>query len=311
MQSGLQLFPEQASTFASKVDAIFGFHMAVSTFFSLLISGLIVVFAIKYRRRPGRPHEHPKTLLSLELIWTVIPAILVLVMFVWGAVVYLDQVTPPQNAEEIYVVGRQWMWKIQHASGRREINELHVPVGQPVKLTVASQDVVHSFYIPAFRVKQDTIPGQYRTMWFEATKPGEYHIFCAEYCGTEHSKMIGRVVVLEPMEYQQWLGGIVEETPAQQGERLFTEFDCVSCHATGQRQRGPTLGGLYGSTVPLADGGTVMFDENYIRESILDPRAKVARGFPPVMPTYRGQLTEEQILTLIVYIKSLTPGASQ
>jgi cytochrome c oxidase subunit II len=311
MQSGFQLFPEQASTFAERVDTLFGFLLGVSGFFSLLICTLIVVFAVKYRRRPGSLFVPTKELLSLEIIWTVIPAMLVMVMFVWGAALFLDQVTPPRGATDIYVVGKQWMWKVQHSSGRREINELHVPVGQAVKLTLASQDVIHSFFIPAFRVKQDAVPGQYRTMWFEATKAGTYHIFCAEYCGTDHSGMIGQVVVMAPMEYQQWLSGAIEETPLEEGERLFTEYDCVSCHATGQRQRGPNLGSLFGTSVPLADGSTVMFDETYIRESILEPRAKVVRGYPPVMPTYRGQLTEEQILSVIIYIKSLTPGATQ
>jgi cytochrome c oxidase subunit 2 len=232
---------------------------------------------------------------------------LVMVMFVWGADLFLEQSIPPQAAEEIYVVGKQWMWKIQHSNGRREINELHVPVGRAIKLTVASQDVIHSFYVPAFRIKQDVIPGQYRTMWFEATRPGEYHLFCAEYCGTDHSGMIGRVVVMEDLDYQTWLGGYTEETPVQAGEKLFTQFDCANCHESGRLRRGPVLGGLFGREVPLQDGRMVLFDETYIRESILDPRAKIARGFPPIMPTFRGQLTEEQIIAIIAYIKSLSP----
>jgi cytochrome c oxidase subunit 2 len=198
------------------------------------------------------------------------------------------------------------MWKVQHPNGRSEINELHVPIGRPVKLTLASSDVIHSFYIPAFRVKQDVVPGRYTTMWFEPTRAGEYHLFCAEYCGTYHSGMIGRVVVMQPEDFQKWLGGVTEASPVQTGEKLFSEFNCVDCHATGGRQRGPQLGGLYGSDVPLADGGSVKFDENYIRESIVNPNAKVAKGFAPVMPTFRGQLTEEQILDLIAYIRSLT-----
>jgi cytochrome c oxidase subunit 2 len=306
-----QLFPEQASTFALKVDALYGFIVGITAFFTALISILIIVFAVKYRRRPGRLPEQPSEPLGLELVWTAIPLMLVLVMFVWGSTVYLDQTIPPKGAEDIFVVGKQWMWKIQHTNGRREINELHVPVGRAMKLTLASQDVIHSFYVPAFRIKQDAVPGQYRTTWFEATKPGTYHLFCAEYCGTNHSGMIGRIVVLDPIEYEQWLGGYTEETPVQEGQKLFSDYDCVSCHATGQRQRGPNLGSLYGTTVELADGNKVLFDEVYIRESILEPKAKIARGFPPVMPTFRGQLTEEQILALITYIKSLTPGATQ
>jgi cytochrome c oxidase subunit 2 len=208
---------------------------------------------------------------------------------------------------EIAVVGRQWMWKIQHPSGRREINELHVPVGAPVKLRIASQDVIHSFYIPAFRVKMDAVPGRYTQLWFEATKPGEYHLFCAEYCGTEHSRMIGKVVVMEPDQFQNWLGGVTEETPVEAGERLFAEFNCANCHTGGTRQRGPHLGGLFGKPVRLADGRTVTFDETYIRESIINPNAKIVAGYAPVMPTYRGQLSEEQLLQLVAYIRSLTP----
>jgi cytochrome c oxidase subunit 2 len=231
-----------------------------------------------------------------------------MVMFVWGADLFLEQSIPPQGAEEMYVVGKQWMWKVQHSNGRREINELHVPAGRAVKLTLASQDVIHSFYIPAFRVKQDAVPGQYRTMWFQATRPGVYHLFCAEYCGTDHSKMIGRVVVMEDVDYQTWLGGYTEETPVEAGEKLFTQFDCANCHESARRQRCPPLGGLYGSHVSLEGGGTALFDETYIRESILDPKAKVAAGYPPNMPTYRGQISEEQITALIAYIKSLSPN---
>ena len=232
---------------------------------------------------------------------------LVMVIFVWGADLFLDETIPPQGAEEIYVVGKQWMWKAQHSNGRREINELHIPVGRAVKVTLASEDVIHSFFIPAFRVKQDAVPGQSRTMWFEPTRPGEYHLFCAEYCGTGHSKMIGRIVVMEDMAYQTWLGGYTEETPVQAGEKLFTQFDCINCHASGRRQRCPNLTGLYGTTVQLTGGGTAVFDDAYIRESILYPKAKIVAGFEPVMPTFRGQVTEEEMLALIAYIKSLSP----
>jgi cytochrome c oxidase subunit 2 len=312
MQEGFQFFPEQASTFAERVDTLYWFLIAVSGFFSALIVILIVFFAIKYRRRPGRHAEQTQTILALEVVWTIIPTILVLVMFIWGSVVYLDESVPPQGAQDIYVVGKQWMWKIQHTNGRREINELHVPVGRAVKLTLASEDVIHSFFIPAFRVKQDAVPGQYRTMWFEATKPGEYHLFCAEYCGTNHSRMIGRVVVMEDIAYQQWLGGYTEQTPVQEGQQLFVQFDCASCHETGRRQRAPQLGGLFGTQVPLTNGRTVVFDESYIRESIINPDAKVVQGFPPgIMPSFRRQLTEEQILALIAYIKSLSQPADQ
>jgi cytochrome c oxidase subunit 2 len=313
MEKGFQLFPEQASTFAERVDTLYWFLIGVSGFFSTLIVVLIVFFAIKYRRRSDRLPEQTKTVLSLELAWTAIPALLVMVMFVWGSAVYLDQTVPPRGALDIYVVGKQWMWKIQHPNGRREINELHVPVGRAIKLTLASQDVIHSFFIPAFRIKQDAVPGQYRTMWFQATKPGEYHLFCAEYCGTNHSRMIGKVVVMEDIAYQQWLSGYTEQTPVEEGQKLFVQYDCASCHETGRRQRAPQLGGLYGTEVPLANGRTAVFDENYIRESIVNPDAKVVRGFfPGIMPTFRSQLSEEQILALIAYIKSLSqPPAEQ
>jgi cytochrome c oxidase subunit II len=311
MQSGFRLFPEQASTLAPQVDYLYGFLIAVTTFFTALIVVFVVGFAIKYRRRPGREAEQTETVMGLELLWTAIPTILVLVIFIWGAALFLAETVPPKGAQDIFVVGRQWMWKVQHPNGRREINELHVPVGRAVKLTLASQDVVHSFYIPAFRVKQDAVPGQYRTMWFEASKPGEYHLFCAEYCGTNHSRMIGRIVVMEDIDYQKWLGGSTDQTPAEEGRDLFVQFDCVSCHGTGSRQRCPPLGSLYGKQEQLDNGQSVLVDDAYVRESILDPKAKIVRGFEPVMPSFRGQVTEEQILALIAYVKSLAPAPSE
>jgi cytochrome c oxidase subunit 2 len=232
-------------------------------------------------------------------------------MFTWGSRLYIANSRVPDQALDVYVVGRQWMWKIQHPTGRREINELHVPIGQPVKLTLASQDVIHSFYIPAFRVKQDVLPGRYETMWFQPTRAGDYHLFCAEYCGTSHSGMIGHVVVMKPEDFQKWLGGVTEEPPVQTGEKLFSQFNCVNCHATGSRQRCPQLGGLYGTDVELEGGGKARFDETYIRESIVNPNAKIVKGYPSVMPTYQGQLSEEQILDLIAYIRSLSPEKAQ
>jgi cytochrome c oxidase subunit II len=314
--TGFPLFPEVASTIAGSVDLLYFFLTGVTAFFTILIFVLIFYFAVKYRRRPDRVPEQidadtEHSGLKLEIAWSVIPFLITLVMFTWGSSLFIANSRVPDQALDIYVVGRQWMWKIQHPSGRREINELHVPVGQPVKLTLASQDVIHSFYIPAFRVKQDVVPGRYVTMWFQPTKAGEYHLFCAEYCGTYHSGMIGKVVVMQPEDFQKWLGGSTEESPVQTGEKLFSEFNCANCHATGARQRCPQLGGLYGTDVLLEGGGKVKFDETYIRESIINPNAKITRGFPAVMPTYRGQLSEEQILDLIAYIRSLTPEGSQ
>jgi cytochrome c oxidase subunit 2 len=231
-------------------------------------------------------------------------------MFIWGSKVYTDGEIPPRGAQDVYVVGKQWMWKVQHPEGRREINELHVPENTPIKITLTSQDVIHSFYIPALRIKQDAVPGQYRTLWFQATRPGTYHLFCAEYCGTNHSKMIGSVFVMEENEYQAWLAGANDMQPLEAGAKLFVEYDCINCHGTGIRARAPTLGGLYGTYVLLADGRRVLFDEDYIRDQLTDPASKRVAGFNPDMPLFKGQLTEEQIIDLIAYLKSLSSGAT-
>ncbi|HYR42213.1 MAG TPA: cytochrome c oxidase subunit II [Terriglobia bacterium] len=308
---GFPLFPEVASTIAQSVDLLYLFLVAVTVLFSGLIFVCILYFAVKYRRKPGKTAEQIHGVMGLEIAWSVVPFLITLVMFTWGSSLYVANSRVPDQAMDVYVVGKQWMWKIQHPSGRSEINELHVPVGKAVKLTLTSQDVIHSFYIPAFRVKQDVLPGRYVTMWFQPTRTGEFHLFCAEYCGTSHSGMIGRIVTMEPDDFQRWLGGVTEETPVQTGERLFSEFNCVNCHATGARQRCPQLGGLYGTDVEIEGGGRVKFDEPYIRESIINPNAKIVKGYPPVMPTYRGQISEEQILDLIAYIRSLTPEKGQ
>jgi cytochrome c oxidase subunit II len=235
------------------------------------------------------------------------------VMFAWGAVIFFDARTPPQDATEIYVVAKQWMWKLEHPEGQRELNELHVPVGRDIKLIMTSQDVIHSFYVPAFRLKQDVIPGRYTTMWFKATKPGTYHLFCAQYCGTQHSGMIGEVVVMEPAEYETWLaGGVPAGSMAQNGQQLFTQLGCSTCHRFDVQGRGPNLTGVFGKPVLLEDGRTVIADENYVRESILIPTAKVVSGFKPVMPSFQGQVSEEQLTSLVAYVKSLSqaPAAS-
>ena len=229
-------------------------------FFSALIVVSIIYFAVKYRRTKQRTAEQVEDGMGLEIAWSVIPFLITLVMFTWGSSLYIANQRVPEAAMEINVVGRQWMWKVQHPNGRREINELHVPVGQPVRLRLASQDVIHSFYIPAFRLKQDVVPGRYWSMWFEPARAGEYHLFCAEYCGTYHSGMIGRVVVMEPEDFERWLGGTTTESPVDAGEKLFSAFDCVNCHATGAQQRCPQLGGLFGTDVTLQDGSKVKFD---------------------------------------------------
>jgi cytochrome c oxidase subunit II len=308
-------FPEQASAQAAQVDGIYFFMLAVTAFFSLLIATLIVVFAVKYRRR--HKEEVGAAIhgsLALELLWTIIPFCITMVMFAWGAKVFFDIYRPPAGAMEITVVGKQWMWKAQHMDGVREINELHVPVGRPVKLTMGSEDVLHSFYIPSFRVKADVIPGRYNVLWFTATKPGKYHLFCAEYCGTKHSGMIGWIYAMEPSEFQAWLGGgKPSETPAAAGEKLFADFACSSCHRDDALAKAPQLKGLFGSTVELQGGAKVVADETYIRESIVQPQAKLVNGFPPIMPTFQGLISEEQLLQLIAYVRSLgaaAPGAA-
>jgi cytochrome c oxidase subunit 2 len=314
MFTNFPLFPQQASIQAGQVDAIYFFMVAVTAFFAFLIAGLIVLFAVKYRRR--HRDEIGAAIhgsLALELLWTIIPFFIVMGMFAWGAKVFFDLYRVPAGAMEIFVVGKQWMWKIQHMSGQREINELHVPIGRPVKLIMGSEDVIHSFYIPDFRVKADVIPGRYNTLWFQATKPGRYHLFCAEYCGTKHSGMIGSVVAMGPVEYQVWLdGGRAEDSPVAAGAKLFQDLACITCHQEGSQGRGPVLTNLFGHEVELQGGGKVVADEAYIRESILLPQTKIVAGFQPMMPTFQGLVTEEQLLQLIAYVRSLGgPGGAQ
>ena len=310
MEPGIPLFPDQASTLAPRVDALYFFLVAVSSFFAVLVAVLVVVFAMRYRRRGANEIGEPiHGSLALELVWTGIPFILAMVMFVWGASVYFAIARPPDQTLDIYAVGKQWMWKFQHREGQREINELHVPVNTDVRVILTSEDVLHDLYFPSFRVKMDAIPGRYTQLWFNATQTGTFHIFCAEYCGTKHSGMIGRVIVMPQAEYEAWLGGeTMEGTLADQGEQLFTQFACVTCHNPDSQGRGPVLNGLFGSTVQLANGNTVVADADYIRESILNPMAQVVAGFAPIMPTFQGQLSEEQLLALTEYIKSLPPG---
>lgn len=307
MWDKFQLFPEKASTIAGGVDNLYFFLLAVSAFFSALIFVLIFFFAIRYRR--GKHDEVPKPVhgsLKLEIFWSVTPGLIALAMFVWGAAVYFRNYNPPEGAMEIFVVGKQWMWKLQHPEGQREINELHVPTGRPVKLTMASEDVIHSFYVPAFRVKQDVVPGKYTTMWFEADKPGKYHLFCAEYCGTQHSAMGGWVHVMKPVDYEKWLSGAATgETMPAAGERLFQQLGCVSCHRADAAGRGPGLQGIFGSQVLLQNGQKAVADEAYLREAILKPQAKIVAGYRTMMPTFQGQISEDGLMQIIAYLKSL------
>jgi cytochrome c oxidase subunit 2 len=310
MRNQLPLFPEAASSLARDVDALFITWALVSVFFTLLIAGLILYFMVRYRRQSeqevGLAERAP---MFVEVVWSVVPLAICLAMFGWGARVFFQLYRPPADAIEYWVVGQQWMWKFQHPEGNREINSLHVPVGRAVKLLMTSEDVIHSFYVPAFRTKQDVLPGRYTTVWFRATKPGTYHLFCAEYCGAEHSRMIGSVIALPPQQYEEWLaGGLPGRSLAASGAALFQSLACDTCHRAGpggRAPRAPALEGLFGNRVALAGGQALVADENYLRESILQPQARVVEGWTPIMPTYQGQVTEEQLNQLIAYIKSL------
>lgn len=301
-------FPEQASSIAVQIDAIYFVLIGLSLAFAVPVAVLIVFFAVRYRRgklvdRSNPLHES----LKVEFAWSFIPFVLGMIMFGWGAYVYYQYAFPPADTLDIYIIGKQWMWQVQHPSGKTEINDLHIPVNQPVKLIMTSQDVIHSYYIPAFRVKQDVLPGRYTTLWFEATKTGDYHLFCAEYCGTDHSRMGGTVTVMEPIEYQRWLSGSANNNEPLEvvGARLFEEQGCASCHSGADNARGPSLAGIFGEEVELQDGRTVVVDEAYLRESIVNPQAKIVAGYSPIMPTFEGIISEEGLVQLVAYIKSL------
>lgn len=314
MQSSIPFVPESASTVSGAIDALYFYISGVTIFFTLLISAVIFFFAIRYRRR--NPFEIPRPIEGsnkLETLWSVIPFLIAMSIFAWGAKLYFQQYRPPNDAVEVYVVAKQWMWKFQHATGQREINELHVPTGRKIKLIMATEDVIHDVFVPAFRMKADVVPGKYTTEWFEATKPGRYHLFCAEYCGMNHSGMGGWIVVMEPPDFDNWLSGNANElSPAAAGQQVFEKLGCVSCHgANGEGGRGPALTGLYNSQVLLSTGQTVVADEGYLRESILFSQAKIVAGFGPIMPTFQGQVNEEQVLQLIAYIESLGTGKSR
>jgi cytochrome c oxidase subunit 2 len=308
MNEGFRLLPRSASTFAPRVDAVYYFHLIVAAFFTLLILALVVYFALRYSRKRNPHPQHVKTSNSTEIGFIVVLLSLTMVMGAWGTRIYMDEYVVPQGAMEIHVVAKQWMWKTQHPEGQREINALHIPLGRPIRLVMASQDVIHSFFIPAFRVKRDVVPGRYNEMWFQATTPGEYHLFCAEYCGSHHSMMIGAITVMEPAAYQHWLSGTpADEPPVRSGEKLFAQFACNTCHG----QRAPTLSGLYGRRVTLDTGQTLIADDAYIRESIMTPSTKIVAGYPPIMPTYHGQMTEEQLMDVMTYIKTLKDASTQ
>jgi cytochrome c oxidase subunit 2 len=303
----IPLKPTAASSIAEGVDHLYFFLTVITLFFTILIFSTIFYFMIKYRRRS--PDEIPpdtKEHLGLELTWTIIPTLITVFIFVWASSLYFENSRPPEAATEIFVVGKQWMWHIQHPEGVREINELHVPVNVPISITLTSDDVIHDFYIPAFRVKKDAVPGRYTSLWFQATRIGTYHIFCGQYCGADHAEMIGWVYVMSAPDYAAWLsGGSKNESMAQTGERLFTQLGCVTCHVADGTGRGPSLVGVYGKPEKLRSGDTKVVDETLIRQAIVNPNSILLPNYPPIMPTFQGQINEEQVLQLIAYVKSL------
>jgi cytochrome c oxidase subunit 2 len=301
--------PDRASTIADSVDWLFLFMVLLTVFFVVLIFALILVFIIKYRRR------HPQQIgldtgehYWLEWTWAAIPFVILVGVFLWSALIYVKMSRPPVDALAIHVVGKQWMWKIQQPSGRKEIDELHIPLGRPIRLEMTSEDVIHSFFIPAFRIKQDVLPGRYSHEWFTPDKLGTFHLFCSQYCGTGHASMIGTVTVMTPADYDRWSANAApEDRPEAAGAHLFTQYGCVNCHSS----QAPSLAGIYGRQQLLSDNTHVLVDDNYLRESILNSRAKIVAGYPPIMPSYQGQLSEEQINQLLAYIKSLAPAKKE
>jgi cytochrome c oxidase subunit 2 len=295
---------------AGPIDLLAGFILGICVFFSTLTAILLIYFAIRYRRRSEDylpPHIHGSTRLENGLI--LFMGGLTLIMFFWSANLFFNLSRPPDDALEVYVVGKQWMWKVQHPDGQRELNELHVPVGKPVRLIMTSEDVIHDFYVPAFRVKQDVLPGRFTYMWFEAKQEGSYHLYCAEYCGTDHSRMVGWVRAMKQEDYDRWLSKNADLSMALRGRQLFLKHQCIACHTGDSRQRGPNLEDLYMSTVQLSNGPPVVADDSYIAESIRLPKAKIVAGFQPIMPTYGPDVMDEQELQqLVAFIKGLHRG---
>src|ERR1700730_3935868 len=305
-----QFRPTDASTSAAQVDRLYFFLTGLTLFFTFFIFATIFYFMIKYRRRSEeeRPPETQDSA-ALELTWIVIPSLICVFIFRWGASLFFAEARPPQGAMEVFVVGKQWMWHLQHPEGPREINHLHIPVDVPVRLTMTSEDVIHDFFVPEFRVKMDVVPGRYTSEWFQATKPGSYHLFCAQYCGTLHSGMTGTIEVLTPTDYAEWLrDNATTESMAQTGQQLFTRLGCDTCHLSDGSGAGPALQGRFGRQVTIVDGPNRVMDEPYIRQSILDPSSLPLPNYRPVMPTFRGQVSEEQMPQRIAYLKSLGSG---
>jgi cytochrome c oxidase subunit 2 len=310
--TGTTFLPPPGSTIATDVDALFNFLFYISVFFFVLIMSLVVFFAIRYRRRGEAPKLTPGIShnTALEMTWIIIPLILVGIIFVWGFKGFIRMSVVPKDAMEIKVTGQKWFWSFSYPEGANTINELVVPAGKPIKLLMSSQDVIHSFFVPDFRIKRDVLPNRYTVTWFEAHKPGEHHLFCAEYCGTDHSAMVGKVRVVSEREYNEWLQESMvsgEGMSAEDfGAKLYVSKTCNTCHSIdGSANNGPSFLGIYGEEALMADGSRVTVDENYIRESILTPQKKVAAGYEPIMPTFQGLVQAHEIDALIAFIKSL------
>ena len=300
------LFPAEASTIAPWTDALYFFLLAMTLVGLLLVGALVFYFSVAYRKEKSPVATQVEGSTLLEATWTIIPLAIFLVTFVWGALLYFRIYNPPTNAMNIYVVGKQWMWKAEHPGGQHEINALHIPIGRPVQLTMISQDVFHSFSIPDFRVKREVIPGRYSTVWFEATEAGTYHLFCTQYCGTAHSAMIGQIVAMSPDDYTKWTQQSTSGMSlAQNGERLYSSMGCNACHNGTATARGPNLAGVYGSKLQLTNGSQVLVNDAYLRDAILNPSQHVTAGYAPIMPTYQGQISEEGLIDLVEFIKNL------
>jgi cytochrome c oxidase subunit 2 len=300
------IFPREASTIAPYMDQLYLFLVGMTVVGLVLVLLLVCGFSLRYRKPVHPVAEQVEGSTLLEATWTIIPLGIFLVTFVWGALLYFRIYTPPANSMNVYIVGKQWMWKAEHPGGQHEINELHVPVGRPIQLTLISQDVFHSYSLPEFRVKREVIPGRYTTVWFEATNPGTYHLFCTQYCGTDHSKMVGEVTAMLPEDYKKWTEQSTSGMSlAQNGERIFASMGCNACHSGNPAARGPNLAGVYGSKIQMANGSVQLADEAFIRDTILNPSQHVPAGFAPIMPTYKGQISEDGLIALVEYLKQL------
>ncbi len=305
MHSFLHILPPNASSSSSRLDLLTLALLLLTGAVALAVAILITVFAVRYRHGSSADRSNPPTKgRTLEIAWTVTPLLLFFGLYAWGAIDYAYLYSPPADAMPVFVVAKQWMWKLEHSNGKREIGELHVPLGKDVRMIMTSQDVIHSLYVPAFRIKQDVLPGRYTSIWFRATRAGEYRLFCAEFCGTDHAVMGGKVIVMPPAAFAQWLqAGPRQPGIAARGFALFRRYGCSGCHGANSSVHAPDLTGLIGRQVHLQDGRSLIADENYVRDSILLPSRDVVAGYAPIMPSFAGQISEEDLLAIIAYIR--------